>query len=57
LNDYNKRDLIQFVLTDDVKVLKSTAADYQGANGGGTQFFSSEVKSHIEQVKVIQKAP
>jgi RHS repeat-associated protein len=43
--DYDNRVLKQFTLTEDVKVLKSTAGDYKGNAGGGTQFFSPELKS------------
>ena len=45
------RELKQFKLTEDVKVLKSTAADYkdpisgQTYKGGGTQYFNPEVKN------------
>jgi hypothetical protein len=45
--DYSKRTLKQFTLTEDVEVLKSTAADYKGFKGGGVQFFSTEAKKHI----------
>ena len=51
LNDYNKRTLKQFTLTSDVEVLQSTAGEYKGAAGGGTQFFSTEVKNNITPVK------
>ncbi|MCX6263173.1 MAG: hypothetical protein NTZ47_01345, partial [Bacteroidetes bacterium] len=47
LTSYQGRTLKQFTLTEDVKVLKSTAADYKGSNGGGTQFFSTELKSKV----------
>lgn len=47
LNDYANRTLKQFTLTEDVKVLQSTAGDYKGAQGGGTQFFSTELKDKI----------
>jgi len=43
--NYDTRVLKQFTLTEDVKVLKSTAADYKGNAGGGTQFFNPELKS------------
>ena len=46
--DYAKRTLKQFTLTEDVKVLKSTAADYKGNAGGGTQYFSTELKVKIK---------
>ncbi|MFH1119811.1 MAG: type VI secretion system tube protein TssD [Bacteroidota bacterium] len=45
--DYSKRSLRQFTLTEDVEVLKSTAADYKGFKGGGVQFFGTEPKKHI----------
>ncbi len=47
LSDYEKRTLKQFTITDDVKVLRSTAADLNGHAGGGTQYFSPELKSKI----------
>lgn len=49
LTSYEGRTLQQFTLTEDVKVLKSTAADYKGSAGGGTQFFSTELKSKVVQ--------
>lgn len=45
--DYDTRVVKQFTLTEDVKVLKSTAGDHKGNAGGGTQFFSPELKSKI----------
>jgi hypothetical protein len=45
--DYSKRSLKMFTLTEDVEVLKSTAADYKGFAGGGTQYFGTEIKNHI----------
>ncbi len=45
ISDYDNRTLKQFVLEKDVKVLKSTAADYNGNSGGGTQYFSTELKT------------
>jgi hypothetical protein len=47
LTSYEGRTLQQFTLTEDVKVLKSTAADYKGSAGGGTQLFSTELKNKI----------
>ena len=47
---YENRTLEQFILTDDVKVLKSTAADYKGNVGGGTKYFSPEIKNNIAPV-------
>lgn len=47
IGDYDKRVLKQFTLTEDVKVLKSTAGDFQGNAGGGTQFFNPELKNKI----------
>jgi RHS repeat-associated protein len=44
---YSNRTLKQFTLTKDVEVLKSTAADYKGNAGGGTQYFSAELKNNI----------
>ena len=44
---YEGRTLQQFTLLEDVKVLKSTAAEYKGQTGGGTQFFSPELKSKV----------
>ncbi len=51
INDYGKKTLKQFVLTEDVEVLKSTAADYKGGKGGGTQFFSTELKGKVKEVE------
>ena len=50
LTSYQGRTLKQFTLTEDVKVLKSTAADYKSSNGGGTQFFSTELKSKVTPI-------
>ena len=44
---YEGRTLKQFTLTEDVSVLKSTAGTLNGNVGGGTQFFSAELKSKI----------
>jgi len=44
---YEGRTLKQFTLTEDVKVLKSTAADYKGNAGGGTQYFNPELKTKV----------
>ncbi|WP_286923105.1 RHS repeat-associated core domain-containing protein, partial [Flavobacterium sp. UBA4197] len=44
---YEGRTLKQFTLTEDVKVLQSTAGDYKGHAGGGTQFFSTELRNKI----------
>jgi hypothetical protein len=51
LADYGKRTLKQFTLTEDVKVLKSTASDLNGAKGGGTQYFSPEIKNKVAPVQ------
>jgi RHS repeat-associated protein len=48
--NYEGRSLKQFTLTEDVKVLKSTAADYKGNAGGGTQFFSTELKTKVTPI-------
>lgn len=48
INDYAKRKLKQYTLTEDVEVLKSTAGEYKGSAGGGTQYFSPELKSKVE---------
>ncbi len=45
---YEGRTLKQFTLTEDVKVLKSTAADFQGQVGGGTQYFSTDLKNKVK---------
>ena len=50
LSDYNKRQLKTFSLDADIKVLKSTAASYKGNDGGGTQYFSKELKNNITPV-------
>jgi RHS repeat-associated protein len=42
---YEGRKLTKFVLTEDVKVLESTAADFGGNSGGGTQLFSTKLKA------------
>ena len=47
LNDYDKRVLKQYTITKDTKVLKSTASDYQGTTGGGTQYFSPQLKENV----------
>ena len=44
---YGNRTLKQFTLTSDVKVLKSTAMEYQGQSGGGAQYFSAELKYNL----------
>ncbi len=44
---YEGRTLKQFTLTEDVKVLQSTAANVGGASGGGTQYFSPNLKNNI----------
>jgi RHS repeat-associated protein len=44
---YGDRTLIPYTLTEDVKVLKSTAADLGGNAGGGVQYFSRELKDKI----------
>jgi RHS repeat-associated protein len=48
---YEGRTLRQFTLTKDVEVLQSTAAKYKGHAGGGTQYFSPEIKNNITEVK------
>ncbi len=48
---YEGRILKQFELTKDVKVLKSTAADLGGNKGGGTQYFSPELKNNIAPIE------
>ena len=42
------RTLKKYILSEDVKVLKSTAADYNGAKGSGTQFFTKDNDKFIE---------
>jgi hypothetical protein len=49
--EYDGRTLKQFTLTEDVKVLQSTAADFNGNVGGGTQYFSTELKNKITPVE------
>jgi hypothetical protein len=49
--NYEGRILKQFTLTEDVKVLESTAAEYKGQAGGGTQYFGTEIKSKVTEVK------
>ena len=51
IGDYDTRQLKQFVLNEDVKVLKSTAAEYKGNAGGGTQLFSTALKNNITEIK------
>ncbi len=46
IKDYSARTLTQFKLSKDIQVLKSTAADYKGNQGGATQFFSKEIKDN-----------
>jgi RHS repeat-associated protein len=48
---YEGRTLQQFTLTEDVKVLQSTAADIGGNAGGGTQYFNTELKGKITPVE------
>ncbi len=43
----DKRNLKQFTLTEDVKVLQSTASDLNGVKGGGAQYFSPELKNKV----------
>jgi len=50
IGDYAQRVLKTFKLKIDVKVLKSTAAEFDGNAGGGTQFFSTELKNAVEEV-------
>ena len=45
-----ERTMRQFTLTEDVKVLKSTAADFEGNKGGGTQYFNPKLKDSIKPV-------
>lgn len=40
-----KGTLKQFKLIEDVKVLQTTAADFEGNKGGGMQYFSPELKN------------
>ena len=51
LTDYGKRNLQQFTLTEDVKVLQSTASDLNGVQGGGTQYFNPELKNNVTPSK------
>lgn len=44
ISDYKDRVLKTFEITEDVEVLKSTAGDYKGAKGGGTQYFGGDIK-------------
>jgi hypothetical protein len=43
--------LKQFTLTEDVKVLKSTANDFNGNKGGGIQYFNPSLRSKIKPVE------
>ena len=52
--NYEERSLQQYILSEDVNVLKSTAAKYKGYSGGGIQFFSVELKDKIIQKTVNQ---
>ena len=45
---YEGRTLQQFTLSEDVNVLQSTAAEFKGNAGGGTQYFSTELKNKIQ---------
>ncbi len=47
---YEGRILKQFKLTEDVKVLQSTASDFKGNAGGGKQYFSTELKNNITPI-------
>jgi RHS repeat-associated protein len=51
IGDYQKRVLKQFTVTEDIEVLKSTAGDYKGNSGGGTQYFSTKLKNVVEEKK------
>jgi len=51
LNDYDQRTFRTFELTKDVKALKSTAGDINGAKGGGTQFFNPELKNNLKKIE------
>jgi len=47
---YEGRTLKKFKLTKDVKVLQSTASEFEGAAGGGAQYFSPDLKTNITPV-------
>lgn len=47
-SEYEERILQQFIVKEDTKVLKSTAAPLDGGKGGGTQFFSPELKANVK---------
>lgn len=48
---YEGRTLQQFTLTNDVKVLKSTASEFDGKKGGGIQYFNPEIKNNITPIQ------
>ena len=50
-SEYLQRKLKQFTLKEDTKVLESTAAPLNGGEGGGTQYFSPELKENIKPKK------
>jgi RHS repeat-associated protein len=49
--DVSNSTLKQYTLTKDVNVLQSTAAEYKGNAGGGTQYFSPELPANVTEVK------
>jgi RHS repeat-associated protein len=48
--EYNDRTLSQFTLTENVEVLESTTAKFNGNRGGGIQYFSVEMKNKIAPI-------
>lgn len=51
IGDYSKRELKSFVLNRNIKILKSTASNFNGNAGGGNQYFSPEIKNNITEMK------
>ncbi|CAF3303863.1 unnamed protein product [Rotaria socialis] len=51
LPDYEKRTIEQFSISKDVRVLESEASKLNGNRGGGTQYFSPEIKNNIKPLK------
>jgi RHS repeat-associated protein len=49
--NYEGRTLKQYTLTEDVEVLQSTAREYKGHAGGGSQYFSTALKNKVSEVK------
>ena len=49
IGDYSDRTLKQFTVTEDTRVLQSTASDFKSNAGGGVQYFNPDLKKNIEE--------